>query len=513
MARIMSPAREALDSLRTPLTAGERMVLDFFDRSLPEEWEIYIQPHLNGLRPDFVLLNPRVGIGVFEVKDWNLDAMDRWVEEGPGGAPTLWGRDASGRRFRIPARDNPIAKVEEYKKAILSLYCPRLAIRASESPGFVAVVTAGVIMTAASTERAQPLFAPMRRRLDYPSYYPLAGREAIERGDLGAVFPSSRYTTSKHITPELAKDLRSWLVEPDVAATQREPLKLDRDQRGLVTSRAEKTGHRRIKGPAGSGKSVVLAARAAQLTSEGKDVLVVTFNRTLWHYLRDLAVRYPVPGRRLSDGITWLHFHEWCKRVCTEAGLEDQYDEIWRAHIVRSSDPDDPSAVLDREIPSLVRRALDEAGDRVSRYDAVLVDEGQDCNLEWWNLLRRVVRHGGECVLSADETQDLYSRTKHWTDEAMLGAGFHGRPAHLRSSYRMPPALISQLREFITRYLPVEAANVPEAEQLELDFYRVKLRWLQTTPERAARDCVKAVLGMPSMAEPDGLSFSDVTLW
>jgi hypothetical protein len=42
---------------------------------LPIDWEIYVQPHLNGLRPDFVLLNPRIGIAVFEVKDWDLSAM------------------------------------------------------------------------------------------------------------------------------------------------------------------------------------------------------------------------------------------------------------------------------------------------------------------------------------------------------------------------------------------------------------------------------------------------------
>ena len=60
--RRIEPPRNEHNYLRQPMTAGEKRVLDFFDEHLPPEWEIYIQPHLNGLRPDFVIMNPDVGI-------------------------------------------------------------------------------------------------------------------------------------------------------------------------------------------------------------------------------------------------------------------------------------------------------------------------------------------------------------------------------------------------------------------------------------------------------------------
>ena len=63
--RLIEPPLADLDSLPAPLTAGEREVLELFDSCLADEWEIYIQPYLNGLRPDFVLLHPRNGIAVF----------------------------------------------------------------------------------------------------------------------------------------------------------------------------------------------------------------------------------------------------------------------------------------------------------------------------------------------------------------------------------------------------------------------------------------------------------------
>ncbi len=56
--RIISPPREDWSDLPTPLTRGERQVAEFFDKYLPQGWEIYVQPHLNGLQPDIVLLHP-----------------------------------------------------------------------------------------------------------------------------------------------------------------------------------------------------------------------------------------------------------------------------------------------------------------------------------------------------------------------------------------------------------------------------------------------------------------------
>ena len=52
-----------------------KKVLDIFKEKTSDDWEIYVQPHLNGSRPDFILLNPKVGIGVFEVKDWKIETL------------------------------------------------------------------------------------------------------------------------------------------------------------------------------------------------------------------------------------------------------------------------------------------------------------------------------------------------------------------------------------------------------------------------------------------------------
>lgn len=34
---------------------------------------MYAQPYLNGLRPDVIIFSEDAGMGIFEVKDWNLN--------------------------------------------------------------------------------------------------------------------------------------------------------------------------------------------------------------------------------------------------------------------------------------------------------------------------------------------------------------------------------------------------------------------------------------------------------
>ncbi len=516
MPRLISPPRAELGRLRTPLTAGELRVLDFFDLYLADGWEIYVQPHLNGLRPDFVLLHPNAGIAVFEVKDWNLDAFKYFIRE-VQGVPSLWCENRDGKLFR--QKDAPVEKIVRYKDEILSLYCPRLGMQVCEQPKILSVVTAGVVVPTASTERIKGLLRPI---LEYfkllgsnEKYYPLAGGDALKVGDLAAVFPWGNCCTSRWMNPQLAQDLRAWLVEPEHSVAQRNPLPLNSRQRELATTRTD-TGYRRIRGPAGCGKSLSLAARAAHLSAEGKEVLVVSYNLTLLHYLRDLAVRYPNPRKSIVSGITWLHFHGWCKRVCQEARLEEEYRHLWRDKPGGSlpgegSDGEPHESLLEQELPLLVGQAIDAGGNAITCYDAILVDEGQDFNLEWWNLLRRVLRPGGEMVLTADRTQDLYARSSRWTDRSLENAGFRGGNwIRLEGSHRFPPDLVRHLRRFAQQYLSANENDLPTAVQSEL-FESVCLRWLQVSSSRAIEACVQAASELTQAASP-AISWADLTL-
>ncbi len=196
MARFISPARSELSRLRTPLERGEKQVLDLLDQALDEEWEIYIQPYLNGCRPDFIILNPNVGIGVIEVKDWDLDAV-RYARKADSRGIERIIATKDEQNFVV---DNPLVQVRRYKREIFEIYCPRLAARSG-----LAAIAAGVTFPFADETSLRQLFAnDLRTEHEF-----IAGADAIIRGDVTRVFPAARHRSSCLMVPELADDLRS----------------------------------------------------------------------------------------------------------------------------------------------------------------------------------------------------------------------------------------------------------------------------------------------------------------
>lgn len=508
MRRIISPSPETLSVLRQPLTAGEKAVLALFHRSLPPDWEIYIQPHLNGLRPDFVLLNPAVGVGVFEVKDWNLGAMHYFTEKDSDGNVMLWA-EKDGEKFCIQSQ-NPVTKARRYKKEIYDLYCPRVGQdgRSGKHDGWAAI-TAGVIFPFAPASSVKLLLAPFLsgpESDDYARYQPVSGQDEITSGRVDLIFPESTRARSRLMNDALANDLRGWLVEPDFATTQRLPLELDRKQRALADARTG-SGYRRIKGPAGSGKSLVLAARAAKLINEGKQVLVITFNITLWHYLRDLMVRDADSPEKMRN-VRLSHFHYWCKQVCYDIGWGAKYESLVAK--MQNASSQFIESMLNETIPALAARAIEHPA--ATRYDAILVDEGQDYRPNWWTILRKACVADGEMMLVADATQDIYGTATAWTDEVMQGAGFRGAWAQLDISYRLPPRALDMARDFARQFLPAESSLLPEQEQGSLDIYPCTLRWVQCSPEEAILTCVDEILAMMALTGKDGLANADITL-
>ena len=491
--RVIDPPYAEFDKLPTLPTTGERRLIELFDAELSPDWEIYFQPYLNGLRPDVVLLNPFVGIAVFEIKDWNLSAM-HYFSQGEK-SPQLFAENNHGHKFSLE-KNNPIRKIQQYKDEIYEIYCPRLDERAG-----LAVITAGVIFTKSPRADVERLFRPIRASYQsmrvHPQYYPIAASEDVAEGRLDRIFPEYQRTSSAHMNTTKADDLRAWLREPYFGRQQRQPLQFDDTQYRLVSTRAP-SGFRRIRGPAGSGKTVVLAARAAELAAVGKHVLVVTFNITLLNYVRDLSARHTTSRRVIRRQIEFLNFHYWCKRVCLENGFVEEYTTLWRPSEVELDEAryeQQRDMALERDLAELVQRLYDEdEGQLLPKYDAILVDEGQDFQPSWWQALRRALAKDGEMILSADKTQDVYGTAVAWTDGAMANAGFRGPWSRLDLSYRLPPRVVSIVSEFANEFMRGEEVDLPNAPP-QAELFPVELRWIQVQdPQNTPTICEAEVL-------------------
>jgi hypothetical protein len=250
--------------------------------------------------------------------------------------------------------------------------------------------------------------------------------------------------------------------------------------------------------------------------AEGKTVLVVSYNITLLHYLQDLAVRWSDQSRGARKKATWWNFHLWCKHVCFQAGEIDDYRLMWKGFIestakMEHNERDQALAdFLTTTLPAFVDDVLDRAQDQVTQYDAVLVDEGQDFDLRWWGLLRRVCRPSGEMVLVADTTQDIYGTAARWTDEAMVGAGFRGDWAELKISYRLPNVFLPLVREYASKYLPDELRNLPDPQTELPNMYPCAQRWVQVTGGNSVHACCNEVLRLLKRHADGALSVADV---
>ena len=208
-------------------------------------------------------------------------------------------------------------------------------------------------------------------------------------------------------------------------------------------------------------------------------MLVVSFNITLLNYLRDLAVRHVASRQVIRKRIEFLHFHYWCKRVCALTGHFAEYFALWRGS--STDDGESRSPVLDYDLPRLTQEIYRKSPDAafVPTYDAILVDEGQDFLPDWWQALRRALAEGGEMILVADKTQNVYRTAHHWTEAAMENAGFRGPWAELKIAYRLHPKLVPHAVRFAEAFLDREEADFPLAKQTEIDMSPVQLRWVQ----------------------------------
>jgi hypothetical protein len=506
---VVSPSGEELRGrelagLKPGLTAGEWQCLEMFNRHLIEGWEIYVQPYLNGLRPDFVLLNEAAGVVVVEVKDWTPGPYAN--QRGTGSNMVVV--STPGNPEPIPVKD-PVIQAGRYRSEILDIYCTQLGV----SNKAVDLAGSLVILPSFESKDALQLLLP-KGDPNKEGLGPVSvlGLKGFDPSEIEGMLPVQAAHGEGSMNTAAAKELQKWLIEPEVVRSRRDgAIRLDARQEELAKSRT-KTGLRRIRGPAGSGKTVVLAARAAYLQEEAMgrnedlpEILVPTFNHTLRNYIRDVVVE--VGGSRLK--ITWLGFHEWCKRVITqECGSADDYPKKGNMGF----------AEWESILISATVAAIESNPEGLSRYDAILIDEGQDLEPERWAVLMKARRdEKSEVVLVADPTQDLYRTGKKWTDQSMKDAGFSGPWNELGGSHRIPEDMRDILGAFIESF-GIEGSIVPTSGTSQQALRFLNLRWSQVDDERSAR--LAEVLAarrrfqqeFPSTSAGPSLGASDLTI-
>ena len=191
-------------------------------------------------------------------------------------------------------------------------------------------------------------------------------------------------------------------------------------------------GVQRIRGLAGSGKTIVLALKAAYLHTQHPDWrIAVTFNtRSLKGHFRRLINNFSI--EQAGEEPDWRNLR--VLNAWGAPGSDDRdglYYEFCRAYGFEYFDFGSArQRFRGREFSAVCARALEQlqqANERRSLYDAILVDEAQDLPDPFLRICYELLREPRRLVYAYDELQNLVGESVSSPDK-MFGARADGTP-------------------------------------------------------------------------------------
>lgn len=448
------PSWEHIKDFKQPLTEGENYLLKFLDETLKKDesfneggdltkyngWLIFVQPFLNGSRPDIIIFNPNVGVQIIEVKDWNLNNYS--FEKNSAGK---WDFCVSDSKGTYPIK-SPIRQVEYYKEKLTGQLIPQIGEEIDKNVQRYGLIKTSIYFHKATTEQAQELFKIQIKNF---TYFPVFGRNTLSVTNLRQIVPDSYLPQSYYWTRDWNKEILFWLNPPFHSIEQGISLTLNNYQKKFAEPQK---GHYRVRGVAGSGKTQVLAYRAGNLASQGYRVLILSFNITLWHYIRDMVSRSPFSFS--WDKFTFGHFHGFCKDILNEFG------EKWPSESGASE------ATFREIVPNKVLEVIKRGP--YEKYDAIFIDEGQDYYIEWYSMLCHFLTNRDEVVVVCDKKQNIYSREMEWLDKRRGGVEKFGEWIELKTIVRLPEKIAGITKIFSEKFNLNQDVKVDKVERPDL---------------------------------------------
>ena len=406
-----------------PLFQAEGKVYDAFQKELKGEWNLFYNVNWIGKRRpergnedgeiDFLLAHPEKGILVIEVKGGGIeyDARSR-----------NW-HSIDRNSIKNPIKD-PFQQAKENKYYLIQKLKEAAFFAQKKFLVGTAVFFPSISSFSGSSEASHPSQCVLtssdigkleQKLLEILKYWKaddstleLPGRDCIQR--LQSLFG------------------KSFSVKPALGAyveeVRNKAMELTEEQYELLEN-LEKVKKMSISGGAGTGKTMLALEKAVRLAKDGQNTLFVCYNENLAKYIRDSAGKI--------KNLTVSTFHSLCRlydRMALDAlpgtVLEyNAYDENYFNNI----------------LPDRLLGALEKVN---NRFNAVIVDEGQDFRKNWWVPLELLLSHSedGLFYVFYDEYQKLYDVEMHLS--------FQGKMMHyhLRRNLRNTKEIFGLARRF-----------------------------------------------------------------
>jgi len=444
-------------------TPGEVEVFRFLrDAVKPDsEYEAFYEAAVgrNGRRkwPDFVLFSRYLGLLVIEVKDWRAGQI---VKFDKGRVVLSDGSDSATCK-------NPERQAKSYADEIVSTLQRQNVVASKTGHGGQALVPVGRLIAFPYishqdyVERGFDAVLPiesvlLQENLDPASESYLGGENPDFKSRLERLQKFSCPALTTHDVTRIHNLI--WPVAQVVTPARRGAGKhqfqqrvkyLDRYQARVARELAR--GHQIVKGPPGSGKTLILAHRCkflSLLSPPLKNVLFVCYNIALASYIKRL-----VQEQELGVGPSAVrvhHFYDLCSAVLGEKiKYEGETAEYYKI------------------VVQLCLERIAQNCARIGPFDAVLVDEGQDFDADMFRILRGLLREDGDLVIAIDSEQNLYhNRTRLAQTWKSLRIDAQGRVTKLTQVYRSTREIVEFSHRLIDKEPPPSRPEVPEGQLL-----------------------------------------------
>ena len=364
------------------VSEAEKTLYSLFASQLPNDYMVFhsvawqSRNQIYGTRDgeaDFVIIHPRLGILVLEVKGGTIDY------DGENG---VWLQ--SGHIMR----KDPFEQAKAFKYELLRLlktdsYWASRHICITHAVAFPDVVAPNYPLTLQAPRR---LIFDKRDTLAVPEW--IADHFAYARGSGSYAEIDAHGVRFLQNLLSPVRHLRS-LLGVDIQAEAAEFVHLTEQQCRLIDFIAS-VPRAAIAGCAGSGKTMLAAHKARQLANEGLRVLLTCFNKNLAAFLREdyLAER--------PSTLDIIHFHKLAADLVRQSGqpFGPQPGETAITYFAS-------------RLPEQLTTAVDQLG---PQYDAIIVDEAQDFLENWWLPLQLLLPDpdAGILYLFYDDNQNIY---------------------------------------------------------------------------------------------------------
>ena len=423
----------ALGACVARMTRGERRTAERLEDKLDADYllwyDVPVGPRYQ--HPDFVVMHPRRGILILEVKDWRLSTLIQANKQ-------TWDIHTDTGPKTVP---NPLEQARQYAHQVVDALerDPQLVQPGGRHQGKLAFPWSyGVVLP--NITRAQFDKAELHHALE-------PHRVVCQDEMLESVEPEALQSRLWDMFPFLVGGVMSlpqlarvrWIMFPEVRVPVQGALfeaqaggeadaelpslmrVMDLQQEQLARSLGD--GHRVIHGVAGSGKTMLLGYRAehlAKAATAAKPVLILCYNEPLAVQLASVMA-----ARGLAGRVHAVHFHKWCREQLVAFGQE----------LARQNLPKDQffADMVQRVITGVDRRQIPSG-----QYQAVLIDEGHDFAPEWLKLVVQMVDPATNSLLVLyDDAQSIYERAqkKNFSFKS-VGIQAQGRTTILKINYR-----------------------------------------------------------------------------